>query len=281
MTRKLWVLFAGLLLVSGLALADAPKTAREYWEQAGSPPVVPGPLAPGTPGTLWDNGAFDLVNGFSSERATVVSGTGGPEGDHGSTLANDFDLPIGGTLDEVRVCFLVTPGLTTAEMYIYADAAGVPGAAPVVGAPTTADLVTTTYTDNTARCASAFGLVGREFQFVLNGSVVLPPGHYWLAVVGDGLGDTSSRAFWGNSSNVLNFFEAQWGSTFFAFPYWTPATVANPTVEVEFAFDIDGTAGQQTTVLEIPTLGQAGFALLAILLGGAAFVALRRSRKTA
>jgi len=280
MKGKLWVLLAGLLLVTGMAYADSPKTAREYWEQAGSPPVVPGPLAPGTPGTLWDNGPSDSVDGLASERATAVSGTGGPEGDHGSTVADDFTLPEGGTLDEVRVCML-TLASTLAEMYIYADVGGAPGPAPVFGAPTTADLTTTTYTDNTTRCANAFGLTGREFRFELNGSVVLAPGTYWLAAVGDGQGNQGDRDFWATSGQTPIQSVGAWGSTFFSVPYWTPVTGAMSTGELDFAFDIDGTAGQQTTVLEIPTLGQAGFALLAILLGGAAFVALRRSRNTA
>ena len=279
MRGKLWVLFAGLVLVTGLAFADAPaKTAREAWEQAGSPPVVPGPLVPGTPGTLWDNGANDGVNGLATERNTAVSGTGGPEGDHGATVADDFDLPEGGSIDEVRVC-LWTAATTLAEMYIYADVGGAPGPTPIAGAPTTADFTTTTYTDSTTRCAGGYGWTGREFRFVLNGSVVLPPGTYWLVVVGDGQGNQTDRDFWATSGLPLTLTEGVFGSTFFAVPYWTPVSGIGFT-SPEFAFDIDGTAGQQTTVLEIPTLGQAGFALLAILLGGAAFVALRRSRKT-
>lgn len=272
---------AGLafILVACLpAWADSPATtARGAWEAAGSPPVAPpGPLAPGTPGTLWDNGPNDLVNGLSSERDTIVFGTGGPEGDHGSTIANDFDLPTGGTLDEIRVCLFATANVTLAELYIYADAGGVPGAAPIFGAPTNADLTTTTYTDNTTRCQPAFGFPGREFRWTLGGSIFLPPGTYWLAVVGDGQGG-GGRAFWTTSGAIQVLSSGQIGSTFFGFPYWTPIIALG--IEPEFAFDIDGTAGQ--SILEIPTISGVGIAALSLLLGLAAFLSLRKSRNAA
>ena len=276
--KRCALLFVGLLVLALPVLADTPLgTARATWEAAGSPPSSPAPLAPSTPGTLWDNGAADLVNGVTSERNTAITGTGGPEGDHASTIADDFALPSGGTLAEVRACLFISGGVTLAEMYVYADAGGTPGAAPIAGAPTTADLVTTTYTDNTVRCPNAFGLIGREFQFVLGGSVVLPAGTYWLAVVGDGQGDLASRAFRATSGVPFQLNSAVIGSTVFTYPYWT-TTLATHAVP-EFAFDIDGPGGAPAT--EVPAISGFGVAALCLLIGLAALFSLRKNRKAA
>ena len=133
------------------------------------------------------------MNGLTSEAGTLVSGSGGPEEDHGTTIADDFMLTGRFELTEIRVCFLAdTP---SAELYIYTDNGGIPGpsvTSPIFGGPTTASVVTSTYNDNTARCQPAFGYPGREYVFnATTTGVSLPTltvGHYWLAVVGRGRG---------------------------------------------------------------------------------------------
>ena len=124
-------LFAAIILsvaLSNLAFGEInePMTAKEWYEQYGQGEVIGGGMAAAsTPGTLWDNGPNNLVDGLSSEAGTFVSGTGGPEGDHGSTIADDFLLTVQSELTEIRVCFFSdTP---TAELYIYADNGGMPG----------------------------------------------------------------------------------------------------------------------------------------------------------
>jgi hypothetical protein len=253
-------------------------SAREEWLNHGgaieepdeSPPIA---LAGGR--IVWDNGGSNQVNGLASERNATVSGTGGPEGDHGSTVADDFQIDSPTIVDEIRVC-LYHNG-TTAEMYIYQDAGGVPAApvtAPLWGAPTTVDIVSTTFQDNTPRCQNAFGYTGRQYVFsqaTTGVAITLAPGRYWLAVVGEG----GSRGFWATSSpaNPLNI--GKWGSTFFGTLYWSDTTLKGPEFR-SFAFYITDFA----TSTSVPALGGIGLLVVVVLLlalGGLSFRQVRRS----
>jgi hypothetical protein len=261
---------------------DQPPSAREYWEVilGGQPGEQASFLAPATPGTLWDNGAFDGVNGLTSERATFAAGTGGPEGNDISTIANDFELNFGARIQEIRACMLHNG--TSAELYIYSDSGGAPAlpvTAPLFGAPTTADVVSSTFTDNTTRCNGAFGFPGREYTFnELTTGVqfppALPPGRYWLAVVAIG----GTRGFWATSDlsatpQAQASLMGQIGSSFFTYPYWSPVTIAGDFKE--FAFDIDGIAfGAPTPVFSAPVILSLG-----LMLAAAGALALRRGRR--
>jgi hypothetical protein len=266
---------AVLCLGAGVALAAEPADAAGHFAMHGGAAPAPvqlgGTDAPGTPGTLWANGPSNSVNGLASERATWTTGTGGPEGDHIATVAEDFYVSQTSQVTEIRVC-LYHDG-TTAEMYIYADAAGAPGpsvGAPLFGAPTGADVASTTFNDQTARCTAAFGFPGREYVFNPQTTgvtfPVLPAGRYWLAVVGEG----GSRAFWADA-NPSPSPDAAWGSDAFAFPYWSPTSAQG---QPDFAFDIDG--GPLSTLIEVPTLSGIGLAALALLVAGASFFFLKR-----
>ncbi len=268
------------IAVCGAALAEEPADARGYFLIHGGSPGEPvqlgGTDAPGTPGTLWANGASNGVNGLASERATFTVGTGGPEGDHISTIAEDFYVAEASLITEIRVCLFHNG--TTAEMYLYADAGGAPGpsvVAPLFGAPTGPDVVSTTFNDETARCTTAFGWPGREYVFsaATTGVAfpVLAPGRYWLAVVGEG----GTRAFWADT-NPSPSPGAVWGSDSFGFPYWSDTGVQG---QPDFAFDIDGEPAG--TLLEIPTLSGIGLLALAALMVGVAVVVLRRRRSAA
>ena len=256
-----------------------------YGEKVSSSTVIRHGAVAGTPGTLWDNGAFDSVNGFTSEANTAVSGTGGPEGDHGSTIADDFVVTTTSTLTEIRVCFLST--VTSAELYIYADNGGVPGpsvTAPVFGGPTTASVVTSTFNDNTSRCPGAYGYPGREYMFnATTTGVTLPtlsPGRYWLAVVGRGSG--SGRAFWATSTNNASAgalaFSAVIGSSYFGFAYWTPTIITQDASMRSFAFDIDGVAGG-SSVTSIPTMSEWGMIIFMVLAGLGSVYYLSKQRR--
>ncbi len=279
MKRQALVVLA-VLGAAQICLAQPSTNAREECERAGldcsGVPTNAGPLEVVGP-VLWDNGAADGVNGVTSERNTVVSGTGGPEGDHGSTIADDFQLTSATTLAEIQVCLLVTSEVTSAEMYIYADAAGSPAlpvVAPLVGAPTTASIVSTTYVDNTSFCPDAFGIIGRAFRFTeatTGTAISLPAGTYWLAVVGEDAG--SGRAFWATSSAPIPLSSAVWGSTFFGTTYWT--TTLSTHGLSDFAFRI---LGAPRLTAAIPALGPRGLVGLALLLGAVALVVLRLRR---
>jgi hypothetical protein len=109
---------------------DLPSAAENFAENPSDTPEGPqGGVS--LPGNVWDNGPANGINALTSERDTNISGTGGPEGDHASTIADDFDLASNTNIEEIRVC-LYHDG-TTAELYIYSDSAGAPG--PAVNAP--------------------------------------------------------------------------------------------------------------------------------------------------
>ncbi len=254
--------------ITGFSFAQVsePMTAKEWYEQYGQGQNIgSGILAASTPGTLWDNGPNNLVDGLSSEAGTTVTGSGGPEGDHGSTIADDFMLTAQSELTEIRVCFLA--GTPSAELYIYTDNSGMPGpsvTSPIFGGPTTASVVTSTYNDNTARCQPDFGFPGREYVFnATTTGVTLPTlnaGHYWLAVVGRGPG-SPNRAFWADSSpsNPLN--GAVWGSTFYGISYWSPTSGQG---QPHFAFDIDG---RPAGVAAVPAMTEWGVIIFIIFAG--------------
>ena len=274
------LLFAAIILsvaLSNLAFGEInePMTAKEWYEQYGQGEVIGGGiLAASTPGTLWDNGPNNLVNGLASEADTFTSGTGGPEGDHVATVADDFILAATSELTEIRVCFF--SGTPTAELYIYTDNSGMPGpsvTSPIFGGPTTASVVTATYSDNTARCQPAFGFPGREYVFNASTTGVTLPtlnaGHYWLAVVGRGPG---TRAFWADSSPSVPLLGGMWGSAVFGYPYWSPTSGQG---QPDFAFDIDG----RRLVTAVPTLTEWGMLIIMLLAGLGAIHRLRRQGK--
>lgn len=230
-----------------------------------------GPLEAVGP-VIWDNGSFNGVNGLSSERATVISGTGGPEGDHASTVADDFQLATAADIVEVQVCMLVSAEVTTAEMYIYTDASGsptLPVNTPLVGAPTTGSIVSTTYVDETTFCPGAFGFIGRAFLF--QQPISLAAGTYWLAAVGQDAG--AGRAFWASSTPADPLAGGVWGSTVFGAPYWSSA-LTGADIE-DFAFRL---VGPPRLTAAIPTLGLKGLVALAALIAAVALVALRLRR---
>jgi hypothetical protein len=249
-------------------------SAREQWlsEQGPMPEVDPGSAQGVATGLIWDNGGANSVDGLASERNTAISGTGGPESDHASTVADDFLINSFTTLGEIRVC-LYHNG-PSAEMYIYRDDGGSPAlpvTAPLWGAPTTADIVSSTFQDNTARCPNAFGLIGRQYVFsqaTTGVAISLAAGHYWLAVVGEG----GSRSFWAQSSPSIPLNTGRWGSTFFTIPYWTDTNTAPAMFQPSFAFEITATSG-----LAAPTLSIVG--LFAAVLGLLAFGVLRVRRR--
>jgi hypothetical protein len=266
----------GLLLLAAAAFAAPPERSAlaTFLAGGGTGNGAQAPTAPGTPGSLWDNGASNLVNALSSERSTLISGSGGPEGDAASNVADDFSVGSPVEITEIRAC-LYHDG-TSAEAYIYQDAAGAPGPSvtqPLWGGPTTVSLVASTFTDNTARCANAFNLPGREWVFRpadVGLTIKLSPGTYWLAVVGEG----GTRSFWGTSSPSLTLGQPVWGSVFFGVTYWT-STIGQASDQPGFAFDIDGVP--QRDWIEVPALGPAGLAALALALAGAALLLFRRS----
>ncbi|MCB9176287.1 MAG: hypothetical protein H6648_03940 [Caldilineae bacterium] len=254
---------------------------RDQWlaDGGGNPLTAPvgdtvmGMDLPNEIGTLWENGPANLVNGLASERNTFTTGTGGPEGDHIATIAVDFDVPglaagAGSfTLEEFRICLFHTG--TTSEMYGYVDDGGSPAApvtAPLFGAPSTPDIVSTTFEDNGARCGGAFGYPGRQYQFnaATTGTVmpVVPVGTYWVAAVGEG----GSRGFWAQSNgptdpgNTGN--SDVWGSSVFGAAYWTPTSSQG---QANFAMDIDGFVAGEPVISVDPNRQLGGQVHLPIL----------------
>lgn len=169
--------------------------------------------APNVPGTLWDNGPGNAVNGLTSERRTFTTGTDGPEGDWIGAISEDFEtLGSGDTLiEEVRTCMYSNP--TEAEIWFWEDAGDNPPSPPSAanlfrGSPADAGFnnnagANNGFFDNGARCGAAFGFPGRQFQFnpQTTGAPldlwVFPPGTYWVTSVGgpNSGGAAGGRAF--------------------------------------------------------------------------------------
>ena len=177
-----------------------------------------------------------LLYTSASERRTFTTGTGGPEGDHIATIADDFNLTGGPwSITEMRACMFQNTS-TEAEAWIY----NTTGTAPVlpvtdvlVGHSTAGgtDLQSIVFVDNGTRCRTAFGYPGREFEFSPASTGVtfsLPAGSYWLAVVGGAAagGAGGGRAFRAQSTSSSPpagsgyALEAQWGSAVFGAAYW-------------------------------------------------------------
>ena len=261
-------LAAALLLPLSVSAQEVGPVNGHYPDVAtdsarGGTPLITNPVdmvdsldAPNTPGTLWDGGGSDGVNGLASERRTFTTGTGGPEGDHIATIADDFNLTGGPwSITEMRACMFQNTS-TEAEAWIY----NTTGTAPVlpvtdvlVGHSTAGgqDLQSIVFADNGTRCRTAFGYPGREFSFSPTSTGVtfsLPAGSYWLAVVGGNAagGAGGGRAFRARSTTSAPpagsgyALEGQWGSATFGAGYWSGT---NGQGQRDFAFDIDGVLG--------------------------------------
>jgi hypothetical protein len=169
-----------------------------------------------------------------------------------------------------------TPGILAAEMWVWADAGGTPQLpvnAPILGAPTTANISSTTYLRNTTYCPDYpdIGLEGRLYLFSLlttGASLTLPPGTYWFSAIGVGPGGTNAEfAFFETSSPITPLASAVFGSTAYGFSYWT--SVSGLTSDTSFhnvAFRVLGEVSPQS----IPTLNTVGLGLLVLLLAAAA-----------
>ena len=271
-----------LAVISGAAAsaADLP-SARARCLSLGGDCSVATTVAPDVLvyNVIWENGPFDGNDGLASIRNGFLTGTGGPEGDHGSTVADDFQIPANAGPLEFQVCIQAT-GIVLAEMYVWTDAGGTPTlpvTAPILGAPTTASIVSTTYVRNTAYCPDVFGDEGRLYLFneaTTGAALSLPAGTYWLAAVGEGTGP-SSYAYFATSTPATPLASGVWGSTAAAATYWSPVS-AFGTYWHDFAFRV--VSVQDVPLQAIPALDARGLALLAALLVGAALVVLRLRR---
>lgn len=281
MTRLLrFALSLALISTAAASAADLPSARARCLAQGGDCTVA----APAAPDVLvynliWENGPFDGNDGLASIRNGFVSGTGGPEGDHGSTVADDFQVPANAGPLEFQICIQAS-GIVLAEMYVWTNTGGsptLPVTTPILGGPTTASIVSTTYARNTPYCPDAFGDEGRLYLFneaTTGVALALPAGTYWLGAVGEGTGP-SSLAYFATSTPATPLASGVWGSTAFAAPYWTPVSDFGGYWH-DFAFRV--VSAQDVPLQAIPALGARGLALLAALLVAAALVVLRLRR---
>ena len=271
-----------LLTFSAASAAENP-SARARCLASGGDCVVARPDVPDVvlPNVIWENGPFDGIDGLASARNTVFFGTGGPEGDHGITVADDFQVAGAVSGLEFHVCLQASPEITAAEMYVWTDTGGAPTApvtAPLLGGPTTASIVSTTFFRNTAYCPDAFNDEGRLYVFseaTTGVPLSLPAaGTYWLGAVGENAG--AGVVYFATSSPLTPLNTGVVGSTQFAVPYWTPTDDAFGLPPYNYAFRV--LQPLDVPLQAIPALGAKGFALLAGLLAAAALVALRLRR---
>ncbi len=181
--------------------------------------------AVGAPVTLWDNGAFDGVNGLASEENTQFSG---------ARTADDFVLTAPATVTRVTADLFVDASQSyTGTLDLFATDPG--GNGPIQsGSP----IVSVTST-NFQTVGNSFGFDIRRYTFDVP-NTVLPAGRYWVTpyLVGTGAG----RSFFCTSSGATPSAEQNgyFRSAVFGFPDWTDAVAATG-VGPSFAFTVIGT----------------------------------------
>jgi hypothetical protein len=178
-------------------------------------------------------------------------------------------------------CLQTTSNISSAEMWVWANSGGspqLPVTSPILGAPTTANISSTTYLRNTTYCPDNFGFEGRLYEFsqaTTGVSLTLPPGTYWFSAIGVDAGN--GRAFFATSSPTTPLSIARFGSTFYSsYSYWTPMSSVTPNPAIHnVAFRI---LGALPPTQAIPTVSRWGLLALGLALAAAAFWAIRLRR---
>lgn len=191
--------------------------------------------AVGSPVTLWDNGAFNGVDGLAS-----AENTGLPS----SRTADDFVLTAPATLTQVTADLFADASMSyTGTLDIFAtDASGngpIQSGAPIVSVTST----------NFQVVGNGFGLDIRRYTFTLP-NTVLSSGRYWvnpyLTGTGSGLGYFCTSNGATPSAEQNGYFR----SGGFGFPNWTDVSDSGLNFSSrDFAFTVVGTAAPAPATL--------------------------------
>jgi hypothetical protein len=269
MKKSGWILVFGLILV-----AASPVGASQVLFSSGSVDNgIPagGPYVPA--GTLYDN---EQSNGSTSLASQDSTGT------LTARTADDFSIPAGscasGLFDITQIRIQMAQADTAAQAFgveIYADnGAGT--------SPTPANAITpiATVAQTTQTVLGPFGVGTSIFEssHVPAGLQLQADTVYWIS--GFGTNGALNAAAFNNFFAASNGAGATTDNGMIIAPgagvaVWTPVDVVIGPPALAFSFAIDGNCVAQTSVLEVPTLGGAALAALALLLLAVSIRALR------
>lgn len=283
--------------LSLLALLVVPALGAQSHDDVGVPEGPPPPAGPAGPlweapsAVLWDNGPLVTHPGAGAggadesrlQSSSLLMNTLG-FGDqvlNGNWVADDFEVTAadGWTLDSATFFHYQTNSTTTSTItnvvwQIYNGQPGAGGTMIFNGSGLVSSLFTNIYrtTDTT------IGVTNRPIMAstVDLGGLALAAGTYWLAWQADG---TLSSGPWAPPITILGQTTTGNGLQYtLSSGAWGPANDSGTLTQQGFPFILEGeiVVVPVPSVLEIPTLGLAGLAALALLLGVASLLFLRR-----
>ncbi|MCZ7650022.1 MAG: hypothetical protein M5U13_02190 [Thermoanaerobaculia bacterium] len=282
--------------LSLLALLVVPALGAQSHENVGvaegpPPPAGPaGPLWEAPSAVLWDNGPLvthpgAMPGGADESRlqANLAMNTLG-FGDqvlNGNWVADDFEVTAadGWTLDSATFFHYQTNSTTTSTItnvvwQVYDGQPGAGGTMIANGSGLVSSLFTNIYrTSDTTPSVTNRPIMATEVDL---GGLVLPAGSYWLAWQADG---TLASGPWAPPVTILGQTTTGNGLQDLGNAgTWGPANDSGTLTQQGFPFILEGeiVVVPVPSVLEIPTLGLAGLAALALLLGVASLLFLRR-----
>ena len=254
-TSQLLICLGSLLLLAMPAFAQPVPTA-----EAANPPST----ITGTPTLLLDQISNCDTFGSTSQFFPDFAG--------GSESADNFTVPAG---MQWEINSVAAPGFydidtagtaSTANITFYADAGGLPGAAVC------------TYAGETITTGVADG----NFTADLSSPCVLTEGDYWMSFQTILPFNGTDQWFWFNAfdNNAPNkaFQDPSdlFGTGCTSWDLADNCVGPNPNGADDLCMSVSGTESAATTLLEVPTLGQAGIAALLLGLMGAGLFVLRR-----
>jgi hypothetical protein len=286
--------------MSLLALLVVPALGAQSHENVGAPegPAVPagppGPIWEAPSAVLWDNGPLVThpgggsggANASALQTALGLNTFGfGHALTSGFRVADDFTVtdPTGWQVTTVTFFAYQTGSTTTStldhmNLRIWNGSPGAPGSAIVFGDTTTNRLASSAFTN--AYRVTDTALTGNTrpiMTVVATVNTTLPAGTYWLDWQ---VGGTLASGPWAPPVSILGQTAPAGANGRQYDPVaatWNPALdTGTAQVQQAFPFVVEGDPVPAPSVLEIPTLGMAGLAALALLLGAASLLFLRR-----
>lgn len=182
-----------------------------------------GALCPTTRASVWDNGAYNTVNGLASSEIPGFSGR----------TADDFVITAPTLVYLVTADFIVPPGfLYTGQLDILPTDAS--GNGPSNTAPPIVSVTSTLF----QQIGTQFGNELRRYTFFVP-NVTFQPGRYWISPY---LAGATGQAFLGTSNGALTGAgqPGYFRSTQFNFPTWTATNSPSINIGPNFAFSVVG-----------------------------------------
>lgn len=247
-----------LICLGSLLLLAIPAFAQPVTSAQGTAP--PAPIT--GPALLFDQVSNCDTFGSTSQFFPDFAG--------GSEMADNFTVPAGMQWEITNLTalgFYTAAGTTTsANIDFYADAGGLPGA------------IVCSYPGETVTAGGADGM----FSTDLSSPCILTEGDYWVKHQAVMPFNGADQWFWFNAFDNNGSGKAfqdptdLFGSGCTSWDLADNCLAPNPNGANDLCLSLAGAESAATTLLEVPTLGQAGIAALLLGLMGAGLFVLRR-----